>query len=56
VVWQEHPDVRVRIGDSLYDLKAVPVTPGAQRDAILGMRGYDPIPEGIVLFRFDPRA
>ena len=56
VVWQEHPDVRVRIGDALYDLKAVPVASGPQRDAILGMRGYDPIPAGIVLFRFEPRA
>ena len=55
-VWIEHPAVRVRIGDALYDLKAVPVAAGPQRDAILGMRGYDPIPAGIVLFRFDPRA
>ena len=56
VVWLEHPDVRVRIGDSLYDLKAARVSAGPERDAILGMRGYDPIPEGIVLFRFEPRA
>ncbi len=56
LVWQEHPDVRVRIGDSLYDLEAVPVTEAPTRDAILGMRGYDPVPDGIVLFRFDPRA
>jgi len=55
-VWLEHPDVRVRIGDSLYDLKATPVSPGSERDTVLGMRGYDPIPEGIVLFRFEPRA
>ncbi len=55
-VWIEHPDVRVRIGDALYDLKAMPVSAGPERDAILGMRGYDPIPEGIVVFRFEPRA
>ena len=59
VVWLEHPDVRVRIGDALYDLKATPVAAGPQRDAILGMRGYDPVPDGIVLFRFgacEPRV
>jgi hypothetical protein len=56
VVWLEHPEVRVRVGDSLYDLTATPVGMGAQRDAILGMRGYDPVPEEILLFRFDPRA
>ena len=49
------PEVRVRVGDSLYDLTATPVATGAQRDAILGMRGYDPVPEGILLFRFTPR-
>ena len=56
MVWLEHPEVRVRIGDSLYDLTATPLAAGPQRDAILAMRGYDPIPEGIVVFRFDPRA
>jgi hypothetical protein len=56
VVWIEHPDVRVRIGDALYDLRATPVDAGPERDAVLGMRGYAPIPEGIVLFRFEPRA
>ena len=55
-VWIEHPEVRVRIGDTLYDLVAAPLEMGAQRSAILGQRGYDPVPEGIVLFRFDPRA
>ena len=55
VVWLEHPEVRVRIGDALYDVVATPLEPGAQRDAILRARGYDPVPEGIVLFRFEPR-
>ena len=55
-VWIEHPEVRVRIGDSLYDLVATPLPAGEQRTAILAERGYDPVPDGIVLFRFDPRA
>ena len=56
VVWLEHPDVRVRIGDSLYDLKATQVSAGTERDAVLRLRGYEPIPAGIVLFRFEPRG
>jgi hypothetical protein len=55
-IWLEHPDVRVRISDALYELTAVRVPDGPERDAILGMRGYEPVPEGIVLFRFAPRA
>jgi hypothetical protein len=54
-VWIEHPEVRVRIDDSLYDLVATALPAGEQRTAILGQRGYDPVPDGIVLFRFDPR-
>lgn len=55
-VWIAHPDVRVRIGDKLYDEKAVHVTAPAERDPVLKHRGYDPVPEGIQLFRFEPRA
>ena len=55
-VWIEHPDVRVRIGDSLYDVTAKRVTDASERTAILAFRGYDPIPEGIVVFRFEPRT
>jgi len=56
VVWLENPDVRVRIGESLYDLRATQVSAGPERDAVLGLRGYAPIPAGIVLFRFEPRG
>ena len=55
-IWLEHPDVRVRIGGKLYELRAVPVRDPALRDPILRERGYDPVPDGIVLFRFEPRG
>jgi hypothetical protein len=34
----------------------VRVIDAAVRDPILVDRGYDPVPEGIVLFRFEPRG
>jgi hypothetical protein len=55
-VWLEHPDVRVRIGEALYELRAVRVVDPAVREPILRARGYDPVPEGIVLFRFEARS
>jgi hypothetical protein len=55
-IWLEHPDVKVRIGDAIYELRAVRVSDPALRDAMLRLRGYDPPPDGIVLFRFEPRA
>jgi len=45
-IWLEHPEVRVRIGSSLYELLAVHVTDPAERGPILESRGYDPIPDG----------
>ena len=54
-IWIEHPDVVVRLDDELYALRAVRVTDAAQREQMLNARGYDPVPEGIVLFRFEPR-
>jgi hypothetical protein len=55
-VWIEHPDVKVRVGDAIYELRAERVTEPAARTAILKLRGYQPPPEGIVVFRFVPRA
>lgn len=55
-IWIENPDVRVRLGDALYPVTAVRVTDAAQRESVLRFRGYDPVPEGIVLFRFEPRG
>lgn len=55
-IWLEHPDVRVRIGDAIYELTAVRVSETDERDGVLRLRGYDPPPDGIVLFRFEPRG
>lgn len=52
-IWLEQPGVKVRIGEQLFDARAVHVAAGRERDAILGERGYDPVPDGIVLFRFE---
>lgn len=54
-IWLREPDVRVRIGGSIYELRAARVSDAALREAMLKERGYDPVPDGIVLFRFDPR-
>lgn len=55
-VWLDHPDVRVRVGDAIYDLRAARITDAAERTAVLKHRGYDPVPEGILVFRFVPRG
>ena len=55
-VWIENPDVTVRLGDDLYKVTAVRVGDAAERQPVLRFRGYDPVPEGIVLFRFEPRG
>ncbi len=33
-VWLEHPDVRVRIADAIYELEARRVTEGPEREAV----------------------
>jgi hypothetical protein len=55
-IWIAHPEVKVRLGDELFELQAVRITEAAQRESVLHFRGYDPVPPGIVVFRFDPRA
>jgi hypothetical protein len=55
-IWIAHPDVRVRLDEQLYELRAVHVTAPAEREAVLRHRGYDPVPAGIAVFRFEPRA
>ena len=45
----------MRIGSSLFELRAVHVTLAPERNAILESRGYDPVPDGIAVFRFDDR-
>ena len=54
-IWLENPEVRVRIDDALFDLVAVPVTRAEVREPVIASLGYDPVPDGIVLFRFGPR-
>jgi hypothetical protein len=54
-IWIEHPEVRVRIDGRIFELTAVHVTDAEQRDPVLHHRGYDPVPDGIALFRLDPR-
>jgi hypothetical protein len=54
-IWIEHPEVRVRLGDQLFEVRAVQVTDPERRRAVLRFRGYDPVPDGIALFRFEPR-
>lgn len=56
VIWAEQPGVRVRIDDALYEVDAVKVSDAEKRETVLKFRGYDPVPEGIVVFRFDRRG
>ena len=55
-IWIEEPAVRVRIGTALFELRAEQVIDSGLRDAVLQLRGYDPVPDGIALFRFAPRT
>lgn len=55
-LWLAHPDVRVRIGEQIFELRAVRVTDAAVREPLLRARGYEPVPDGIVLFRLEARA
>jgi len=55
-IWIGHPEVRVRLDGQLFELRAVRVTDPEQRERVLRQRGYDPVPAGIALFRFEPRS
>ena len=54
-IWIEQPEVLVRIGTELFELRAVEVRDAPERNPILESRGYDPVPDGIAVFRFDDR-
>ncbi len=54
-IWIDHPDVRVRIADAIYELRAARI-PDPARSQVLRHRGYDPVPDGILVFRFEPRG
>lgn len=55
-VWIAHPDVRVRVGDEIYELRAARVTSPPERAGVLQHRGYEPPPDGIVVFRLVSRG
>jgi hypothetical protein len=54
-IWIEHPEVRVRFGDAIYELFAERVGGGERRSRVLESRGYDPVPDGVVLFQLRAR-
>ncbi len=55
-IWLEHPNLRVRFGDDIYELEAARVTDASLRESVLSSRGYDPVPDGIALFHLGPAA
>lgn len=55
-IWIDHPDVKVRVGDALYEVRAAHVSEPAEREAVLRFRGYQPVPEGIEVFRSEARG
>ena len=40
---------------TLFEVRAVQATDASERNPILEIRGYDPVPDGIAVFRFDDR-
>lgn len=54
-IWIQHPLVLVRIGRQIFELQATHISDPAERIEVLKFRGYDPVPDGIAAFRFDPR-
>ena len=52
---ERDPEVRLRALGELYEMRADPVTDAALRERVLVSRGFDPVPEGIVLFALHPR-
>ncbi len=55
-VWLEHPEVRVRFGDAIYELYAERMVDAPLREEILRFRGYDPVPDGILVFHLRARS
>ncbi len=55
-IWLDHPEVRVRFDDAIYELHAERVVDAPLRQEILRSRGYDPVPDGILLFHLRPRT
>lgn len=55
-IWIQQPRVRLRVGQQIFDARAELVGTPVERNPVLAHRGYDPVPEGIVVFRFVPWA
>ena len=54
-IWIQQPLVRLRIGQQIFDVRAELVSTPVERIPVLEHRGYDPVPDGIAVFRFVPR-
>ena len=52
---ERDPDVKLRALGELFELRADPVQDAQLRERVLVSRGFDPVPEGIVLFALHPR-
>ena len=55
-IWILEPEVRVRFGQQIFDVHAHHVSDPVGRTKVLGFRGYDPVPVGIAVFRFEARG
>ncbi len=54
-IWIQEPLVRLRVGQQIFDATAELVSTPVDRIPVLELRGYDPVPDGIAVFRFVPR-
>lgn len=54
-IWILEPNVRLRIGQQIFEVRAAHVSDPIGRAKVLAFRGYDPVPDGIAVFRFVPR-
>lgn len=55
-IWILEPMVRVRIGMQIFEMEALHISDPVERRLILEFCGYDPVPDGIAVFRFAPRS
>lgn len=55
-IWIQQPLVRVRIGRLIFEMEALHISDPVERRQILEFRGYQPVPDGIAVFRFVPRT
>lgn len=55
-IWIQEPEVRVRIGQLVFEMEALHISDPVERKTILEFRGYETAPDGIAVFRFVPRT